>query len=691
MAKHFTYKEIILFWRYSKEKKAWIRRSRGIVDNDNFNLVRGTAIGYIPTILPVGENGIEKFALYLLILHVTGPTSFDDIKTINNIKYNTFKEAAIAKNLLERDDEFDHVLKDAFTTLFGRQLRRFFAILLSNWAPKDSLALWLNHRDRLCEDFIRKEKKKLNPSFTMDQMYDKALLSINFYLDQLNSSLKAVGLPVPKNIDSSEQVFSFFYETDKTESDLNQIYESLNEDQKTVFDSITDSAINNKGKFCFIDAPGGTGKTFLLNSLIDKLSFDGKKVCPTASSGIAGILLKGGGTLHSKLKVPFTCNENSVCDIRKQSDLAKKIKDLDCVIWDEAPMFNKNILECLDRTLRDLRDSEKLFGGITMVLSGDWRQILPVVINGSRAQIIDATHKRSELWDEVNIFNLSLNMRVTSNDADAIWFKDFLLNVGNGNLNPRDYYEMSQEITIPERFILRSEKVIDLVDKVYTDIDLNVGNEGYIKWVTERAVIAPTNKDVDAINKICLDKLPGHEITLLSMDQNELIDSSNMAVSVDLLHSFNEGGLPPHELKLKLGAPVILLRNLCPSEGHCNGTRYIVTRINSTTLELQVAAGCRQGELFVVPRIKLFSTGGKNNISFSRKQFPIKLAFAFTAHKAQGQSLNHVGVCAKKDFFTHGQFYVAISRSTRPENLYILLRNININKTVNVVYEEILQ
>ena len=79
--------------------------------------------------------------------------------------------------------------------------------------------------------------------------------------------------------------------------------------------------------------------------------------------------------------------------IKKQSRLSQKIKHLDLIIWDEACMFNKNTLECLDRTLKDLRNTDKLFGGITLVLSGDWRRILPVLKMGNGAKIVDSSLK----------------------------------------------------------------------------------------------------------------------------------------------------------------------------------------------------------------------------------------------------------------------------------------------------------
>ena len=253
-------------------------------------------------------------------------------------------------------------------------------------------------------------------------------------------------------------------------------------------------------------------------------------------------------------------------------------------------MFHKHNLECLNRSLKDLRGNTKLFGGVTMILSGDWRQILPVVKQGNRPAIVDATHKYSELWSECKIFQLTENMRVSANDADGKQFKDFLLKVGDGKLNTKGQYELSKHLPIPDKYIVRSEKVSSLVDIIFPDIDTNISNQNYIDWITERAIIAPTNYEVNLINQICLDRLPGQEIKLYSMDQNENIsETGKEPLPIDFLYTLNEGGMPPHELKLKIGAPVTLLRNMAPSEGHCNGTRYIVNKIMRGNFELKVA------------------------------------------------------------------------------------------------------
>ena len=108
-----------------------------------------------------------------------------------------------------------------------------------------------------------------------------------------------------------------------------------------------------------------------------------------ASSGIAALLLPGGRTAHSRFKIPLNVTEDSICDIKKGTMLAELLIKTDLIIWDEAPMSHRHTFETLDRTLRDLLStenslaSEKPFGGKTILLGGDFRQILPVIPHGT--------------------------------------------------------------------------------------------------------------------------------------------------------------------------------------------------------------------------------------------------------------------------------------------------------------------
>lgn len=152
--------------------------------------------------------------------------------------------------------------------------------------------------------------------------------------------------------------------------------------------------------------------------------------------------------------------------------------------------------------------------------------------------------------------------------------------------------------------------------------------------------------------------------------------------------------MPPGELKLKVGCPVILLRNLSPSSGLCNGTRMVITRMGDRVLETRLLGGERDGQLALIPRISLTPSTRTADLSFRfrRRQFPIRLAFALSINKAQGQSVKHVGIDLRVPVSAHGQLYVALSRVTRSANVKILLPDSIQDEpiTPNIVYNEVL-
>jgi ATP-dependent DNA helicase PIF1 len=140
-----------------------------------------------------------------------------------------------------------------------------------------------------------------------------------------------------------------------------------------------------------------------------------------APTGIAANLLHLGRTFHSRFKLPLNINSESVCNIDARSTLAKLICETRIIVWDEAPMSHRFQLEALDRTLRDITDKDAPFGGKIMLLSGDFRQCLPVIPGASRAEVVDAALNRSYLWQYFKVMKLSENMRVKmSGDPNAV-------------------------------------------------------------------------------------------------------------------------------------------------------------------------------------------------------------------------------------------------------------------------------
>jgi ATP-dependent exoDNAse (exonuclease V) alpha subunit len=239
------------------------------------------------------------------------------------------------------------------------------------------------------------------------------------------------------------------------------------------------------------------------------------------------------------------------------------------------------------------------------------------------------------------------------------------------------------------------QSVRDLIDSVYDSQSYAAGPPppDYFK---ERAILAARNSDVWALNQKILARLPGEEHTCWSADSYSMdcpTEQQNNDLPVEYLHSLNASGLPIAELRLKLGCPIILLRNIDPKRGLCNGTRATVLHISNRVLDVRLLTGDHAGETALIPRITLSPANNELDykIKLNRRQFPVQLAFAMTINKSQGQTLDHIGLDLRKDVFSHGQLYVAFSRATSPAQVNVLLpANSPSARTSNVVYYEVL-
>ena len=196
-------------------------------------------------------------------------------------------------------------------------------------------------------------------------------------------------------------------------------------------------------------------------------------------------------------------------------------------------------------------------------------------------------------------------------------------------------------------------------------------------------------------------ELTGQTYPLFSADS---IDSDSYDASlypIEFLNSLSVPGLPPHVLNLKIGAPIILLRTIDIHSGLCNGTRLIVENIQPHCITSKIITGPGKNNIALIPRINLTPSNTRLPFTFSRRQFPVKLAYAMTINKSQGQSLTKVGIYLPQCVFSHGQLYVAFSRAQDPENVktfIIPIENkqgpmpspLNNTYTSNVVYRNVL-
>ena len=443
-----------------------------------------------------------------------------------------------------------------------------------------------------------------------------------------------------------------------------------------------------------MDGPGGSGKTFLQNLVLAHRRLQGQVALAVASSVIAATLLAGGTTAHSRFKIPINgLDDDSTCAIQKRSPQAELLQHTSLIFWDEAVMCHRNSVEAVSRTLQDLRDDDdprKLlpFGGIVVCFCGDFRQILPVVKGGTRGQIVSASLKRSPLWSHGHTIKLTQNMRL-ERPGLSLQERDAIASFATNLLRIGEHTGDDGKIQWDPAHRVADNSLKALADAVFPNLEHSLPS---LEGLQHAAILAATNVSVSEVNHHLLGLMPGREQISVSVDYCK--DGESDAFPTEFLHSVELAQLPPHLLRLKFGSPVMLLRNLDPEQGLCNGTRLRVLHFSRTVLRCAILGTQRHGAIVQLPRMPLPSPSSEDGLEFVRHQFPVKLAFAMTINKAQGQSLTSVGLLLQPEVFAHGQLYVALSRVTRVDGISMVVPDTDLARTgrlTNVVYDEVLR
>ncbi|GFW53891.1 ATP-dependent DNA helicase [Trichonephila clavipes] len=263
----------------------------------------------------VHSGNAECYFLRLLLHKIPGPTSFTALKIVAGVVQPTFQAACKALSLLEDDAHWNSTLEEASISEFPNKIRELFAIILVFCQVGDPIKLWEKHQDSLSEDVKKQiEAEQGNINLYLDIVYNQCLTLLDdIVISMSDKALLHFGFLSPSRearfaISNHQYVNELAYDTIHLSKIVAENVPKLNQEQKEIYDKILSSITSNSGQCYFLDSPGETGKTFLINLLLAKIGCERSIAIAVASSGIAATLIDGGKThkAHSAFKLALT-------------------------------------------------------------------------------------------------------------------------------------------------------------------------------------------------------------------------------------------------------------------------------------------------------------------------------------------------------------------------------------------------
>ncbi len=409
-------------------------------------------------------------------------------------------------------------------------------------------------------------------------------------------------------------------------------------------DAIVKTVLQDKNNV-FITGSGGVGKSEVIKVLHDMLINIGQYSVKAAPTGIAAFNI-GGATINSVFKLGLNdmSPEYILRVVRKYPEIVERIKNMNWLLVDEVSMLGAKVLKAVDHISRKIRGIEEPLGGIKVLFTGDFLQLKPVN---------DDFIFETQLWKDMKFVIIKLNTPHRFINKEHY---NFLQRIRIANPIEEDISKINSRVKAYEEYMNKEEKKETIIPtKIY-----------------------PLREKVDEENQEELSKLEGKYYKFKCIDtyiiskkniDNEIIKDNNGNITAIKPYDKYFDESVPKILLFKIGAQVMLTKNISVEDGLTNGSRGIITGFSKEEEKFFIEVLFKNGKKHLI---------GINNYDFkdekvkiTRYQFPLILAYALTIHKIQGSTLDYGIMELGDNIFSAGMAYVALSRVRSLEGIYI--------------------